>query len=1464
MNKSFNKTLLALSLLGMLAPATVGLAEDIDIYKSSSGDSDKPNILVVIDNSANWANAAQHWPGGIKQGQAELSALRTVISDLNEDIKLGLMMFTPGSGSAKDGGYVRFKIRTMDSTNKAAFQAMLGDPAGCTNASNSLNNTPNCIYQNFSGGALNESVGTAKTDYSAVMYEVFKYFGGYTSPAHANDGVAGAPTDASHFGNYRYAGDPESRADYQAYQQVCGTESPENCADSPRTDLTYHSPLSTGNSCSKNFVIFIGNGYPTQDSPSSLLTGVGGDATSLAVPDFTVTPTVTQTLLSTTALGTYTGDAAGQAACEAAAATTYGAAYASYTCAIASSSSSTATTALATTTCGAYADAASCTTSETTAYAATYDSVTCALSGDACAAGTTALTNTACGLGATAGTYASAAACTTAETTANLATYPGGVTCTQIAGNCSYTTSTGTQTSACRADVASCNANAATDYPGSPAWSSQSCGAVVTANCTYAAAATQNFCASSAANCSTLATAAGFNAGFTTDYTSTNCVPNVGGSKQCNVTGTKNVSTGNTYTITGTATSAAGLSFSRVGSGAPTYSFSRTGSKTTTTYSYNIYGNYTTNTMVPTGTYTGTSANYADEWARFLNKTDLGSATGQQNAITYTIDVFKDAQDADQTKLLMSMASNGGGKYFTATDETAIKDALRKIFAEIQSVNSVFASSSLPVSVNTQGTYLNQVFMGMFRPDGGKKPRWAGNLKQYKFKVFADGVMRLSDKNNEEAISSTTGFIAPCADSFWTTDSGDYWNYAPRTAKGNCAAQASLFSADLTSYYSDAPDGDVVEKGGAAQRLRGVTGVAIDATHPLGAQTSTNYSSRALKTCDGSTTTSCTAFTDFLDTNLAIAGAAGVVPFNVAVAEVNPLINWVRGRDLLNENGGIVADVTAEMRPSVHGGVVHSQPAVVDYGGATGVISFYGADDGVFHAIDGHGLPDPGGTGGNELWGFIAPETFSRLYRLKDNGGTTNLIPFPADTVSGTVAAGYARKDYFFDGGIGVYQKDATVWIYPSMRRGGRAIYAFDVSTPDSPTIKWRRGCFTNLTSDDTNCSTGWDGIGQTWSKPTLGYLSGYVSSGNPKPVLIFGGGYDQCEDRNLNTSSGCGTKGAQVWFVDADTGAIIRTFPTRASVPGDISLLTDTSGYVTYVYAADTKGYVSRIKVGTFNGTTLTKDSTDAAFVAAGWSSTTLGATDIAYLSETNHPRKFLSGPNVVQFANYNAVMIGSGDREHPMKDSYACGNFAADAVPPDSPAAGTYVTNQFYMLMDQPTASPAPAMVLASSSDSAIGLVNVTSGVSTTATTGTTTTLTNVTGGVTTTSTRGWRFNFGTCEQSVNKPLTIGGVTYFGTNAPTSTTSACQANIGIAKGYAVDFATGNPVGAERSATFTGGGMPPSPVAGVVDVDGVKLPFIIGGVDTDAANQSALQGSRVTIEPTGARARVFWYIQTD
>jgi type IV pilus assembly protein PilY1 len=1040
----------------------------------------------------------------------------------------------------------------MTAPNKNALMELIGT-SSCVAGSNSLNATPNCLYNNFDTPA--EKVGSAKTDYSAVMFETFKYFGGYTSPTHANDNVAGTPTDASHFGAFRYSGAPDTKSDASAY--VGGSTKPE-----------YETPIDDDNNCAKNYIIFIGNGFPSQDSPSSLLSGVDGDTSQIALANYT-------------------------------------------------STSSTTNTTLATTGCGAYGTAGACE-----------------------------------------------------------------------------------------------SASWATTYPGYDTYS-----------CTN----------------------------------QTNC----GG-----------------------------------------------GNKT-----FSVVGSATTVTVTPTGTATvptGSGIRYADEWARFLNRTDVNAATGQQNVKTYTIDVYKDQQDLNETALLRGMASAGGGKYFAAQDENAILNALRKIISEIQSVNSVFASSSLPVSVNTQGTYLNQVFIGMFRPDSGGQPRWAGNLKQYQFAFFADQ-LKLADKNKVEAVSATTGFMTPCAESFWSTDSGTYWDFPGSKAKGNCAAVSSQFpSAGSSSLFSDLPDGDVVEKGGAAQRLRG-EGSSGATLIP----STTNYATRALKTCDGSSATSCTSLTNFNTANAAITQA--LVGASSATDRGN-LIHWVRGKDNFEDENGNT--ISAEMRPSALGDVVHSQPAAVDFGGATGVVVFYGSNDGVFHAINGNKTAD---TDGNELWGFVAPETFGRFSRNRSNSPLINL-----PGISTSITPTPAPKDYFFDGSVAVHQEDSQVWIYPTMRRGGRAIYAFDVTTPTTPSIKWRKGCFTNSTSNDTNCSTGWSAIGQTWSKPKIGYLSGYMDTSTPpkpKPVLIFGGGFDTCEDTNSQTRCTGTRKGANIWFIDADTGNIIRTYPTNYSVPGELVLLKDSSDYVTYVYAADTGGYVYRVNVGSYDGTTFNSTWT---------SNASASNITIADLSETNHARKFINGLDVVEYATYNAVLVGSGDREHPMLDNYPCGNY--------STVAGNFVANAFYMIKDVPSAYQTPL--------TPANLTDVTTNLSITE------------GSI---SAGGWYFKLLACEQVINKSITIGGTAYFGTNQPSPTVpGSCTNNLGTARGYAIDFLTGNPVsGGIRYGVYAGGGLPPSPVAGVVDVDGVHVPFLLGGSKPGVGTEeSPLEGTKVPIDPKGTRTRVYWHIE--
>ena len=335
----------------------------------------------------------------------------------------------------------------------------------------------------------------------------------------------------------------------------------------------------------------------------------------------------------------------------------------------------------------------------------------------------------------------------------------------------------------------------------------------------------------------------------------------------------------------------------------------------------------------------------------------------------------------------------------------------------------------------------------------------------------------------------------------------------------------------------------------------------------------------------------------------------------------NDLVNFSLGKDVNNDtgSGGASSSVT---RPSIHGDVEHSRPLPINYG-AGGVTVYYGANDGALRAVD----ASTSSSLGKERWSFIAPEFYSRLQRLKDN---SPLINYPNIDPS----LNPQRKDYFFDGSIGVYQDAANtnVWIYPTQRRGGRMVYAFDVSNPASPALKWRLGC-PNL-DNDNDCSTGFNAIGQTWSTPNVAFIKGFSTT---TPVVAVGGGYDGCEDANTSTPSCGSTKGNVVYFINADTGALIRSFSTTRGAAADVAFIDlNNDGFVDYAYVADTGGNVYRVDFVDGPGTLAALDKDDW-FIHR-----------VAYTNGGG--RKFLFQPGLFPTGTSTYVALVSGDREHPL----------------------------------------------------------------------------------------------------------------------------------------------------------------------------------------------------------------------
>lgn len=1166
-------------------------------------------------------------------------------------------------------------------------------------------------------------------------------------------------------------------------------------------------------------------------------------------------------------------------------------------------------------------------------------------------------------------------------------------------------------------------------------------------------------------------------------------------------------------------------------------------------------------------------ANFGDEWARFMDQTDMSTdLEGDQNIVTYTI-ILTDGSNPEYVEFLKSMAAFGGGKSFVVTlgDMDALVQALLQIFNEVQGVNSAFSSSSLPVSANTQGTFLNQVFMGVFRPDESALPRWQGNLKQYEFGLDSNDRLLLVDSKinpdgsrNPAISSSGTGFISPNAISFWTSKNvavapdkeGGFWRQRKQGASGGF----------------DSPDGEVVEKGGAHQQIRlahlldsyadtpasdsrklytcaggcgstgallsaspfsssnanitaallgttapaisissisrsdsthlatvtlasapspvltngqlvtisgalytafngifsilpvgttqftfplpatditpitpatgsftvstpggtvtvasltrvGTTvtattslahGFAIGSTHsvsitgsdqgeyngtnvtasitgvktftyplngvenpatPGGAGTATVGgssfaipASRIVRTgtnvtvtntasgnvppkgwaagnsvtisgaspsgyngswtitgvgsaCAGGTNNKSFCFTipvtpatpatgatiaaDFgavtaipissisrgastcptspvaavtADTTVphgfttgavvSIAGTAlaaneSAYATTATITVVDPdtftypltvtpacsdttsgmkakptggdrdtLISWIRGKDNAgDEPSPDTSYATVNIRPSVHGDVLHSRPVAVNYGGTTGVVVFYGANDGVFRAVNGNQENPASSTlsaPGTELWGFVAPEFFSKFDRLRKNSPQVKLFSTP----DGIDPAPQPRE-YFFDGSTGVYQDPVAgkVYLYLSARRGGRMIYALDVSDPLNPKFMWKH----------TNLDTGFAELGQTWSLPKVVRVKGHTN-----PVVLFGAGYDPNEDAEpaLTDSMGRGLfmldalDGSLIWqagpaanCASASSCVATKVAGMTYAIPSDVSVLDrDRDGYVDRLYAPDLGGNVWRVDLEPIAG--------DA---PANWQVSLLASLGGSGATK----RKIFYPPDIVPVNEFDAVLVGTGDREHPV-----AGN------------AATAIKNRFYMLKDEVTGKDAVDADWSAIEDD-----------TSTTSFGVPGDLFDATATLFDNSQRGFYINLlglddegnpQPGEKIVNAPTTVGGITFFGTNQPLAPDpNTCQANLGVARGYGVDFFTGE----YFSVEYDGGGLPPTPVVGVVVLDsGEPRQFCIGcAVDPGKSEgppceKSSIAGCETSslVDPT--RTRSYWY----
>ena len=287
----------------------------------------------------------------------------------------------------------------------------------------------------------------------------------------------------------------------------------------------------------------------------------------------------------------------------------------------------------------------------------------------------------------------------------------------------------------------------------------------------------------------------------------------------------------------------------------------------------------------------------------------------------------------------------------------------------------------------------------------------------------------------------------------------------------------------------------------------------------------------------------------------------------------------------------------------------------------------------------------------------------------------------------------------------------------------------------------------------------------------------------------------------------------------------------TRA-LPGVESIQPRLKGFVDRIYAADTGGQVWRLDV-------------DPA-VTSLWAATKLAAISGTALSDK---RKFLFPPDVVASSdvngNFDAVLIGSGDREHPF-----------DAT----------VTNRYYMFKDRKFTDVDPANVSPIAPITEADLFDSTNDCLQDVTLCPPGSAQLLAAQSNLLSSKGWMLTLGSGEKSVGSSITVAGTTFFGTNQPSATAGGanCGSNLGIARVYEINFqdatavnelnATSGLSGGDRWTQIAGGGFPPSP--------DLYIPTICSGA-TCTERQTVGFGPKF-VDPGSlkfeARIRTYWF----
>lgn len=579
-------------------------------------------------------------------------------------------------------------------------------------------------------------------------------------------------------------------------------------------------------------------------------------------------------------------------------------------------------------------------------------------------------------------------------------------------------------------------------------------------------------------------------------------------------------------------------------------------------------------------------------------------------------------------------------------------------------------------------------------------------------------------------------------------------------AAGNEAVDANtgFFSTTSRSFWSTEVDGNLTSLGGAASKL------PAPASRNLYTFTGTDPNNASLTKV---TTT----------TNLnTLLGAAND-------AEREQLINY-----LLGWEGGVA---NSTQRKAM-GDPLHSSPRLVTYKANDSAVVL-GTNEGMVHVIN--------TSDGVEHLAFMPKALLGNAKELMGNGPSSvdNRRPYGMDNTV-TLWTNDANGNGSILNDNGTAETGEFVYAYATMGRGGRNLYALDLTNRSAPKLLWE------IIGGTT---TGFEKLGQTWSTPVRTKIQiGPVTAQNPPTdVLIFAGGYDEGQDAQVEGDTSYTRRednvGNALYIVNAKTGALIWSISVgddeamKYSMPSPvrvIDLQTNQAGQLVY----DSAGTADQIFVGDMGGQIwrfIIHNGNTADQLVTGGVMADLGGDGV-------NARRFYHAPDValtrVGGALKLAVNIGSGYRGHPLHK---------------------VIQDRFYSLQTSSLTTSATAVI------DEDDLADVTSVFTES---GTTTALTGK---------QGWMITLGDDgEKVLSAALTVNNVIYFNTYEPTARQGSCQANVGLNRAYSVKLGDGRPVrnsgdidASDRYVNVNTSGLLPDPV--VVTIGGknvlVRFPSI-------------------------------------